>query len=184
MPKRIVALLMAALLACGIALGEEADFGFDFSDEGYTGEWMPIEALGLEFCLPDGWTPVTPGEGAAFAAASDDGAAALTVRLEAEDVTDVLAWAESRLDGYRVDDSGFNPVLVSENADGVTLRFVCDDDRLIAFDFTRRGEAALTTEFALEIAGSTYESWIDEGFPMDGDDGDFDFFAEFGNEVS
>ena len=183
MLKRIIALLLAALLAGGIAVCEEADFGFDFADEGYTGEWTPIEALGMEFCLPDGWTPVTPGEGAAFAAAKDDGTAGLSVRLEEEGVEDVLAWAERRLDSYRVDESSFYEVLVVEDAGAVTLRFICNEGQLVAFDFTRESEAALTTDFALEIAGSTYESWIDEGFPMDDEDADFDFFAAFGEEV-
>ncbi len=182
MLKRIMALLLAALLLGGITLAEEDDFGFDFSDDGYTGDWTPVEALGVEFCLPDGWTESPAPEGAAYAAQTDGGAATLSIRLEQEGVEDIVAWGETHLDNYAVGDANFYEVLIEESPRALTLRFVCDGDRLIAFDFTRESEAALATDFALKIAGSTYESWIDEGFPMD-DGEDFDFGDPFENAV-
>lgn len=183
MLRRLLTLMLAVFLLGAFALAEDAEFGFDFSDEGYMGEWTPIEELGMEFCLPDGWTPLMPAEGVAFAASSENGDATLSVRLEAEAVEDVIAWAEQHLDNYRVDDAGFYEILVAEDPQALTLRFICDGDRLVAFDFTRTSADALSTDFALEIAGSTYESWIDEGFPLDGEDADFDFFEAFGSDV-
>ena len=84
MKKWLSAVLAALLLACFAASAEGFDFAFD--DEGYTGEWVSLEGLDLQFCLPDGWAALEPELGAAFSAVSGDAAARLDVSLELEDV--------------------------------------------------------------------------------------------------
>lgn len=170
----LAALLALTLLLCAAAAAEE-DFGFDFDDGGYTGEWLDVPALNIELCLPDGWTQVEAGEDLAFAAVKDDGAATLAIRVEARDIADIIAWADEHLEVYRVDVAGFYDTVLTEAADAVTIYRLNEDDRLMAFDFARSSVEAITAAFALEIVDSVNESWIEEG---EGFDAGTDLLAE------
>ena len=67
------------LLPCAALAEEDGEFGFDFGDEGYTGEWVRVDGMSLEFCLPEGWEQT--GE-AAYAATDDAGnTVALTITI-------------------------------------------------------------------------------------------------------
>lgn len=172
---RILAALLALTLLLSLAATAEEDFSFDFDDEGYTGEWLDVPDLNIELCLPDGWTQVEAGEGLAFAAIKDDGAATLAIRVEAEDISDIIAWADEHLPGYQVDVAGFYDTVLTEAADAVTVYRLNDDDQLMAFEFRRASLDAITAAFALEIVDSVNESWIDEG---EGFDDGTDLLAE------
>ena len=163
------ALVAAALLLTATAMAELDDFGFDFDDEGYTGTWMTIPELDIEFCLPDGWTQVEAGEDAAFAAVKDGGGAALAVRLEAEAVEDVVSWADASLarGSYEIDTTGFFDTLIVASADGVTVYRLNDLDQLLAFEFARASEGELSRDFALEIVESVSEAWTEDYEPYD-----------------
>ena len=103
--KRILAAVMAVLvLCCPMAYAwegpfdgvdeipaEDAELKFDFEDDGYDGEWVQIDALNIEFCLPQGWSEAQPSAGDVYAAASPDGRAALAIRMEGEHVSDLQA---------------------------------------------------------------------------------------------
>ena len=161
--RRILCALLAALLLSMPALAEqEADFGFDFGDEGYTGEWLELTELGIEFCLPDGWAQIPAGDGEAFAAASADGAATLAIRLEAEDIEDIVAWGDECLSGYEVDTTGFFDTLIAASEGGLTV-YRLNNAQVLAFAFTRESEDALTRDFALEIVDSVNEAWAEDG---------------------
>ena len=160
--RRILAALLAlALLLLSAAVAEE-DFGFDFDDEGYTGEWMLIDALGLELCLPDGWTPVEAGEGVAFAAAREDGTAQFSIRVADQAAEDIVAWGDEHLDGYDIDDSGFFDTLVVEGEPGVSIYRLDADRNVLAYEFTRENEDAISRSFALEIVDSVNEAWAED----------------------
>lgn len=170
--KRLwAALLAAAMLLAMAAIAEEDDFGFDFSDEGYTGIWYAIEEMGVEFCLPDGWTPQEAGDNAAFEAAKDDGGATLRAFVAAEDVDDLVAWGDFMLEGYKVDPSGFSDTLYVETSETVAVYRLNDADQMMAFVFDRTSKDALSTEFALEIVSSVSESWTDFGVAFDDGEG-------------
>ena len=172
--RRLICALLALLMLSLPALaevGDELDFEFA-DDEGYTGDWLELDALGIELCLPDGWTIAEPGEGEAFAAAREDGAAAMAIRVEAEGVADIGDWAEANLAGYEVDDEDIFDTIYAEQGDGVTA-YRLYGDQLLAFDFIRDGEDSLPVDFALQIVGSANELWIDDfGFYEDGDEAD------------
>lgn len=170
--RRILSALLATLLLFAAAAFAEEDFGFDFDDEGYTGEWLEVPELGIEFCLPDGWTPLEAGEDVLFAAAKDDGAATLMIGVVEEDVSDLIQWADANLAGYRVDTAGFYDTLLTEADNEVAVYRLDDDDRVVAFLFTRDSADALSADFALEIVDSVNESWIEEGELLDEDDED------------
>ena len=184
--KRFLITLLIALLALGVAAtAEEEGFGFDFAEEGYEGEWILIDDLDIEFCLPEGWTPLEVDEDEAFTAMSEDGRASLRVRLEQEGVEDLTIWGESRLDSYRTGEANLHDVLIVETEESLIVRFIADEDRLIAFEFAREAPEALELDFALQIVGSAYEGWADEGFDFGDIDVDwegFDFMEAFGGE--
>ncbi len=163
--QRVLAALLALVLMLTAAAFAEAeeDFGFDFDDEGYTGEWMLIDALGLELCLPDGWSRTDPEAGADFAAAKDDGAARLEIRVADQSVEDMVAWGDAHLESYEIDDSGFFDTLVVEEAQAVQIYRLDGDGQVLAYAFTRDSADALSADFALEIVDSVNEAWIDEG---------------------
>ncbi|MDO4867646.1 MAG: hypothetical protein Q4C10_14025 [Clostridia bacterium] len=179
MKKLILALLIAALLLPCAALAEEdGDFGFDFGDEGYTGEWVRVDGMSLEFCLPEGWEQT--GE-ASYAASDDAGnTVALTITVAAEGVEDILAWGESNLNVYEICGAGFYDVLVEETDERLTACFLDNSNCLIRFEFVRSSRDALSRDFALQIVGSINESWLDEG-PMlsDEEEDAFDIFSEY-----
>ncbi len=161
--RRMLCALLAALLLILPALAEQDDdFSFDFDDEGYTGEWVELPVLGIEFCQPDGWAFVDGLEGEGYAAAKEDGSASLIIRVEANEVDDIVAWGDANLSGYEVDASGFFDTLVVEGTDALDIYRLNDAD-VIHFAFTRASEDALSRAFALEIVDSVNEAWIEEG---------------------
>ena len=165
--KWICALLAALMMALPVLAETEEDFGFDFGDDGYTGEWLELPALGIELCLPDGWEIVEAGEDVDFAAAAKDGSASMSILLVADDVTDLIAWADERLEAYEVDNEGFFDTVYTQDEANVTV-YRLYDAKLLAFDFTRKSEESLPLGFALQIVGSANESWQEEGeFPSD-----------------
>lgn len=172
--RRLICALLALLMMALPALAEdEEEFGFEFADdEGYTGDWLELDALGIELCLPDGWAITEPGEGEAFAAAREDGAAAMAIRVEAEGVADIGSWAEENLAGYEMDDEDIFDTIYAEQGDGITA-YRLYGDQLLAFDFIRDGEDGLSLDFALQIVGSANELWTDDfGFYEEGDEAD------------
>ena len=189
--RRILASLLAAMLLGAMLLGTmfltaavaEEDFGFDFDEGGYTGEWLEIPALGLELCLPDGWSETEAAEGDAFAAVKDDGTASLAIRALADQVEDIVDWGDANLPkgGYAIDTTGFYDTLVAEADDRVTIYRLNDSNQLLAYDFSRSGVDALSRDFALEIVDSVSEAWIDEGEALASEDAD-DLLAQFLDE--
>lgn len=196
--NRTLAMLLAALLMlCLTAVAEEdadmifgdmdysdADFGFEFVDDGYSGEWVVVPGLGFEFCLPDGWITADAPEDAAFFAANADNSAGLTIRVEAEDVDDVKAWGETHLERYELDEANFYDVLIQEDAYTVAVRTVIEDGRLVAFTFDRAGAEALPREFALQIVGSACVTWEDADIvAFDAEEGEMDFGEAFAEDA-
>ena len=189
MLKRFVAVaLTAMLLLCGAgwAWAEDGDFGFDFTGDGYDGEWVSVEALNIEFCLPDGWQPSQADNGTAYAAAKRDGSATLAIRAEAHDVADLAEWGRANLKDYTVDETNFYQVLVSETEQSLVVRLLTSENVLLAFEFARADAAALSEDFALEIVGTVCELWDEDEVPFidGGDDGDFNFDEDFGAALS
>ena len=168
MKKWLSAVLAALLLACFAASAEGFDFAFD--DEGYTGEWVSLEGLDLQFCLPDGWAALEPELGAAFSAVSGDAAARLDVSLELEDVFSLKLWADENVPGWEAGEAGLYEAAVEETEDRLTIRLV-DAGRLIAFRFDRASEEAMPRLFALQIAGSLSEDWGDDADYGEDEDG-------------
>lgn len=183
--KQVLALLTAMLLLAGVALAgeidgdmaegfdsgaEAGDFAFSFDDEGYDGTWVQIPALGMELCLPEGWTQEERPD-ALYFARKDDGAADMMICLGAGDVADPEAWAEAKRGGESpcaLTQVGFYPGAVREDAEGRLFVYVLTDGgREVVFRFTRTDEEALTQEFALTIAGTLYEDLFPEDFSTD-----------------
>ena len=186
MAKRILAALLAAmLLCCAAACAESEDpfanddeFDFEFVDEGYEGDWIEIEELSIELCLPEGWTPIQAEAGAAYAAVSADGSAGLSIRVAARDVDDVAAWGKENLEAFETDEANFYDVLVVEEQAAVTIYADVSEDGLLAFDFTRADGEALSREFALQIVGTACAVWADADLLVGDADG-FDFGEAF-----
>ena len=192
--KRFLAALVAVIMAlCPLTLAEtetetlfaDEDFGFDFMDDGYTGEWVSVAGLGFEFCLPEGWVQSAATDGAAFFATGADASATLTIRAEAEGVTDLTAWGESHLAKYELDEANFYDALIVEEEQSITLFAVICDERLVSFAFSRVNADALPREFALQIVGSACVTWEDAGIdPVeDGGEGAFDFGEAFEGDL-
>jgi len=165
--KVFVSLILAvALLLGATAVGEapfpDEDFGFDFLDEGYEGNWVEIPALDVEFCLPLGWEQVSPPAGSAFSARNAETGDTLDISLEAEDVRNVRAWAGEDLPRYRVEEANFYDALVSEDEKGLRIYIVTGEDRLVRFDFRHTQEGSVTEARALEIVGTVCDIWDDE----------------------
>ena len=168
--RNVLCALLAALLMMIPALAEEeSDFSFDFDDGGYTGEWVDLPVLGIEFCQPDGWAHVEGLDGEGYAAATQDGSASLVIRVEANEVEDIVAWGDANLSGYDVDATGFFDTLVVEDQLALDIYRLINGD-VIHFAFTRASDEALTRAFALEIVDSVNEAWMDEGTFDEGED--------------
>lgn len=162
MKKLAIWAIIALLLfpACAETGFDPGDFTFDFDDEGYDGAWVTVEALGLEFCLPDGWAQAEAGEGVAWAAVNGDGTARLEIRLEDEGVTTLTAWAKANLDTWElVEDDYFDALLTADDAT-LTARILLNGGRLVALAFTRESEAALPWQMALQIVDTAYAEWM------------------------
>ena len=169
MKKKWLALLTAALLLLCFAAAaepEEDDFGFDFGEGGYTGEWVALKGLDLQFCLPDGWTALETDLGPAFQGISDDSRVALEVAEEAADVDDLQTWAKGSLSEFDMEEAGLYGAAVEET-DARVCVYILDAGRVIAFRFDRAEPDALSRAAALQIAGSTSEDWGDSGEAFD-----------------
>ena len=166
--KRWMAAVLAAFMLIGlIGLAEpEEDFDFDFDDGGYTGEWVALKGLDLQFCLPDGWTALESDLSLAFQGISDDSRVTLEVGEIARDVDDLPTWADANLSGHETDEAGLYFAVTQESDEQVTV-YILDADRVIAFRFDRAAVDAISRDFALQIAGSTSEDWGDEGESID-----------------
>lgn len=185
--KQWISAFLAALLLLGVLASAETDWGDDagfgeFSD-GYDGSWVQVGALDFEFCLPEGWRETTAADGAAFAATTADGDAALGIRLAAEGVDDLAAWGAANLKSFRSDTANFYPVLLSGDRDALSVYLIISGSQVVAFDFNRTNADALSAEFALQIVGSACELWDDDDVPLLEGDGGFDFGEAFEAEL-
>ncbi len=174
------AILALMLLLSASAFTEEGweDYAFEPFDDGYEGSWVQVDALDIEFCLPEGWHETGSPESAAYAAASEQGDATLAIRPAAQGVDDLAAWGAANLKNSRPGTAGFYDVLLCGNGNAVSAYLIVTEDRVLAFDFTRTSEDALSAEFALQIVGSACALWDDDFPMMDGDEG-FDFGEAF-----
>lgn len=177
MKRWLSVILTLMLLLCASAFSEE-DWDFEAFDDGYDGSWVQINPLHIEFCLPEGWHETAAPEGAAYAASSDQGDATLAIRLATEKVDDLAAWGKVNLKNSQPGNAGFYDVLLSGEGNAMSAYLIIWEDSVLAFDFTRTGEEALSPEFALQIVGSACALWDDDVPLMDGDEG-FDFGEAF-----
>ena len=187
MKRWLSALLALMLLNCAcISVTAEEDWddydAFEAFDDGYDGNWVQVSALDIEFCLPEGWHETAAPEGAAYAAANDRGDATLAIRLAAENVDSLTDWGAANLKDSQPGTAGFYDVLLSGGGNGMSAYLIVTGDNVLAFDFTRTGEEALSPEFALQIVGSACALW-DDGVPlMDGDES-YDFGEAFEEDL-
>ena len=189
--KRTLAVILAALLLFGGAMAEEEgfgepeDFGFEFVDDGYEGEWVEVEALSIEFCLPAGWKQTEAADGVAYAAENTDQTASLGIQLVAEGVEDLTAWGEENLKTYEKDEANFYDVLVVEGEEALGIGVIISGGRLIVFDFHRTSPDAITRSLALKIVGSACDIWTDDDVPLpeDGGDDGFSFGEAFEEDM-
>jgi len=187
MKRCLAIILLAAMVLCPMAWAEEegldGEFDFGFTDDGYEGDWVEIEDLDIEFCMPMGWSQAEALDGISFAAAAEDGSVRLSVSKAAEDVEDIVAWGEANLDSYELDEANFYDALVTEEENSIVVHFVVSDGMMVSFAFDRAGREALTREFALNIVGSVCVIWDDdEAFPDVVEDG-FDFGEAFEEDM-
>lgn len=189
MIKRFSAILLVALLLCATVHAEESPeegredgFGFEAFDDGYDGSWVQVSALGVEFCLPEGWQPTCAPDGAAYAAVNSRGDATLSIRPAADNVGDLAAWGAANLKDSQLSKANFYDVLVTGDGNGMSVYLIVTNDSVISYDFTRENETALSPEFALQIVGSVCALWDDDVPLMDGDDG-FDFGEAFEEDL-
>ena len=174
MKKLMIWLLAAALLASAALAAEVAPetveetgealepvFDDSFDGEGYDGAWVTIDDLGVEFCLPEGWTEAEPAEGAAYRAVSPDGEATLDVSLFGAEcgAEGMTQWAEAHLDQpFEVVMANGQEVAVVREDTALTVLVPLAGD-VARVDFTRSDEAALSDALALSIAGSCSDAW-------------------------
>lgn len=182
MLKRLSAILAALFLVCVFTSAETAwedPFGLDQFEDGYDGNWIQIDGLSMEFCLPDGWSESSATSDAAFAAVNAAGDAALRIRSVAENVNDLAKWGADNLKNSQKDEANFYGVLVTEQEDALSVYLIIQDGDVLAFDFKRKSESALPRQFALQIVGSACALWDDDDVPVLEGDGDFDFGEAF-----
>ena len=182
MGKKIVAIIAALALLLGCATAEtawEGEFNSGQFDDGYDGSWIQVDALGIEFCLPEGWSETGAPSDAAFAAKRDAGGASVCIRPVAQNVDSLSTWGKDNLKDAQPDEANFYDVLVSERETAVSVYLNLSNGGVLSFDFSRDGHSDLPRSFALQIVGSVCELWNDEDIPMlEGDDG-FDFGEAF-----
>lgn len=182
MVKQLSAILAALLLICAFASAEtgwEDAFGLDQFDDGYDGSWIQVDGLGMEFCLPDGWSESSASSDAAFTATNAAGDAALRIRAVAEDVGDLAKWGADNLKDSQKDEANFYDVLVTEQEDAMSVYLIIQDGGVLAFDFKRKDQSALPRQFALQIVGSACALWDDDDVPVLEGDEEFDFGEAF-----
>lgn len=142
---------------------------FGFVEEGYTGEWTAVDELNLEFCLPDGWTADQTQADVVYYAINADNTANLSIYKSADDVDDLAAWAEENLENFETGEASLHDVVIREDAEAKTLyiQFLNSENQVITFQFGYTSEDAISREFALEIAGSAYDTWDDGEMAFD-----------------
>lgn len=143
---------------------ENGTFSVDFDDGGYTGEWTSVDALNIEFFLPDGWVVGEGAEDEAFFAENEDGSVQLGIgQVEADyDGTDLAGWAQENVSGdFSIGLANHQEaVLCIDNEIGRVLVIVpTSDGSMIAFSFFRTSPDALSDARALEIAGTCTDLW-------------------------
>ena len=187
--KKLLAVLIIALLLATVSYAESNDgYNFFFDDEGYTGEWVSVDMLDFDFCLPDGWAQIETEAGAVYSAVSGDAAATLDIRVEAENVEDIADWASKHLRDYVLDEAGmYDAIVLEPDENHIGVGILLGSGQLVHYRFARANEEDVPREYALQIAGSTSEKWLAEAYGnMDdsqnseiGDvSGDEDFFAD------
>jgi hypothetical protein len=67
-----------------------------------------------------------------------------------------------------MDEAGLYDAAVIEEPERVSIRVRIEGGRLIAFDFTRVSEEVLPRAYALQIAGTASELWMDQPTPEPG----------------
>ena len=119
---------------------------FGFVEEGYTGEWTAVDELNLEFCLPDGWTADQTQADVVYYAINAD-----------------------NLENFETGEASLHDVVIREDAEAKTLyiQFLNSENQVITFQFGYTSEDAISREFALEIAGSAYDTWDDGEMAFD-----------------
>ena len=148
----------------------EDEFGnsFDvtFDDGGYNGEWVSVDDLEIEFFLPEGWQQGTPAEDEYFFAENEDGTAELGISLfdDSFDGEELSDWAAEALDGedYVVGMANALEVAIvtDEEMGRIVVLVPSAESNIVAFDFYRESENVLSSEFALEIAGTCTDLWF------------------------
>ena len=164
--KKWIALAMAAwFLLVPNALPEDipegTDFAFDFMDEGYEGRWVQIDPLGIEFCLPEGWTEQQPAGDAVYAATAPDGQTSLNVYRVEEGVADPQAWGETHLKEYETAVANFYDALIVEEEHSIQVYIATGEDLLVRFEYTRPTPGALDRDAALRIIETVCDLWVD-----------------------
>ena len=182
--KKILAILMMIMLMTSFAYaaefeeeewffeGEEIEFeaeegewediesfGFEMESEGYTGEWIQLVNLNMEFCLPDGWSEALTEEEMEFYAETEDRKGSISIYIESETEEDLLAWADKNLGQYETDIANFYDVAMQSEENRMTIYLINAENRLIAFRFIYDAENPVSREFALEIVGSACDVW-------------------------
>lgn len=138
-----------------------------FDSKGYTGAWVQVPELQIEFVLPDGWTTVEPDGDVPYAAANADHSASLTVEAyNAEDyyIGDPLSeWFKQQdvKDGaYTMEEANGQEVAVlRSNATSALTVVVPYEGSLLRIHFERDSEEALSDALALAIVGSIEYYW-------------------------
>ena len=159
-----IALMLILLLLAGAACAETGnhDYSFSFDEDGYSGEWVTValDGLTVELCLPDGWTGDV-GEDGVYSASDGAEDVQMTLRVAAEQVDDLEEWAGENLDGWDMDEAGLYDVAVTQGESALEIYVPASRGRLLVYRFEGDGADALFRAYALMIAGSGYEGWMD-----------------------
>ncbi len=123
----------------------------------------------LNLCLPDGWTADQTQADVVYYAINADNTANLSIYKSADDVDDLTAWAEENLENFETGEASLHDVVIREDAEAKTLyiQFLNSENQVITFQFGYTSEDAISREFALEIAGSAYDTWDDGEMAFD-----------------
>lgn len=143
---------------------EAGTFSINFDDGGYVGAWTSVDALNIEFFLPEGWTVGEAAEDEYFFAENADESVQLGIELygASYDGEDLAGWAQENVfSDYSIGLANHQEVvLVIDNEIGQVLVLVpASEERVIAFSFFRTSVDAISDAMALEIAGTCTDLW-------------------------
>ena len=93
-------------------------------------------------------------------------------------MSDLATWGAANLKNAQSGSAGFYDVLLTGGKNALGVYAIISGDQVVAFDFTRTSDDALTLDFALQIVGSACVLWDDDVPLMEGDE-DFDFGEAF-----